>query len=192
MHPVNDVSNVDLRSAASNPEHSPAVPNLPEDNEFDAFLTHDWRLDADGRDNHQRVCRIAEGLKAHGIKVWLDEHQMQDDINIAMCRGIERSRVVVMFVTKVYCNKVDGDNAQDNCKGEFTYIQQLRKPVIPVPMERGMLNTQAWTGPVGMRYGTQLYVAQFTEDAIQTDEVGKLAAKIKDKIKATKGTASTR
>ena len=38
-----------------------------------------------------------------------------------MCRGIDNAKVVLVFITKRYCDKVGGDNEGDNCKLEFNY-----------------------------------------------------------------------
>ncbi len=41
---------------------------------------------------------------------------MEGDIKKNMCDGINNSQCVVVFITRRYVHKVDGDNAGDNCK----------------------------------------------------------------------------
>ena len=40
------------------------------------FLTHDWGIDEHGRNNHERVKRVNDWLKAHGVATWFDEEKM--------------------------------------------------------------------------------------------------------------------
>ena len=53
-----------------------------------------------------------------GLSCWLDEEQMQGDINLQMTDGIDNSAVVVAFITTRYVTKVNGKGprgADDNC-----------------------------------------------------------------------------
>ena len=54
------------------------------------------------------VKAIAKGLDARGIKVWLDENMMSDDITNQMSDGIDGSRLVSVFITALYITKVKG------------------------------------------------------------------------------------
>ena len=43
-----------------------------------------------------------------------------------MCSGIDGATVVIVFITKRYCDKVGGTSGQeDNCKLEFNYARRL-------------------------------------------------------------------
>ena len=42
----------------------------------DVFLTHDWGVDKEGRDNHARVAYINDLLKKGGITTWFDSEKM--------------------------------------------------------------------------------------------------------------------
>ena len=90
---------------------------------YDCFLTHDWGVDEDGRNNHERVARVCAGLKAAGLRPWFDEERMQGDINQRMVEGIEDSASVVCFVTSRYLQKAWGEGPSgddDNCKFEVS------------------------------------------------------------------------
>jgi ankyrin repeat protein len=67
----------------------------------DVFLTHDWGIDQFGRDNHMRVLRVNEALKKLGIVTWFDKDRMDGDVIQQMCDGIERTQLVVTFITQV-------------------------------------------------------------------------------------------
>ena len=58
------------------------------------FLTHDWGMDEQGRDNHGRVAKVNKWLKAHNIVTWFDEDRMKGNILQQMFQGIDNSRYV--------------------------------------------------------------------------------------------------
>jgi len=92
-----------------------------------------------GGGNHERVIRIEESLKeTHGLNCWIDKSQMKGgDFRKKMMEGIDRSAVVVVFVTKTYISKVTKGSSADNCKVEFDYAVATRtnKRMIFVVME---------------------------------------------------------
>merc|ERR1712146_69655 len=88
---------------------------------------------------------------------------MGGDINAAMTDGIDRSTVVVIFVTSNYLRKVAGQGPRgfgDNCMAEFNYTLNRRgvQNMITVVMEPGCRDTSRWQGAVGLRLGSRLYV----------------------------------
>ena len=107
--------------AISNPGPASAVGNQYK---YEAFLSHDWGKDELGRNNHDRVKKIFQALKEKGLSLWFDEVYMEGDIDKAMCKGIDESKLVIIFITKRYMQKVAGDNDQDNCQKEFNYAKQ--------------------------------------------------------------------
>ena len=94
------------------------IPGSSED-AFDVFLTHDWGTDVQGRNNHERVSKVNAALSAAGLVTWFDEERMRGDVVQQMTDGIDRSSVVLVFVTSNYIRKVAGEGPQganDNCK----------------------------------------------------------------------------
>ena len=65
------------------------------------FRSHHWGNDEESRDNHKRVKAISDGLRDRGIKVWLDENIMDEDLTNQMSDGIDNSRLVAVFVAVV-------------------------------------------------------------------------------------------
>lgn len=61
---------------------------------YDAFLSHNHR-------DKGRVRRLAEKLRARGVKVWFDEWTVQagDDIYLAVERGLEESRTLILCLS---------------------------------------------------------------------------------------------
>jgi len=131
--------------------------------QFACFLTHDWGTDELGRDNHERVGRVAYALQDAGLAVWYDEDKLAGDVNAQMATGIEESATIAVFVTQRYVTKVTGrgpSGSNDNCKYEFDYAL-LRKGVdrlIPVVMEPRCRSTSEWKGAVGGKLGPKLYI----------------------------------
>jgi len=88
---------------------------------------------------------------------------------------------VVVFVTRRYISKVASANDADNCKRGFNYAAQHRAgKMLAVPMEPGTRTLSAWTGPVSMILGSNLYEASFalddTDDAGWDEQLDRLAA----------------
>ena len=79
------------------------------------FLTHDWGVDGEGRNNHDRVAMINTLLKSCGFNTWFDEERMTGHIVQQMCRGIDGSQAVLVFITKRYVQKTNSEH-DDNCK----------------------------------------------------------------------------
>ena len=114
-------------------EEKKEISNLKISNQS-VFLTHTWVKDELNRDNHGRVGIVNKLLKAQGFKTWFDEDKMVGHIDNMMAKGIDESVIILVFVTKVYMEKVASEG-HDNCKGEFTYATNRNKKMIPIVME---------------------------------------------------------
>ena len=126
----------------------------------DVFLSHNWGVDNSVRDNHFRVSLINKELQDIGYKTWFDGDRMKGDLFKQMSQGIENTQSVIVFITQKYIDKVDGDNAGDNCKNEFNYaaIKKTSSNMVAVLMEREICDTRKWTGPVGLHLSTKMYI----------------------------------
>ena len=132
----------------------------PTDDSTDVFLAHDWGTDEQGRNNHDRVSVVNDALKQLGYKTWFDSEQMTGDIVDKMCDGIDKTKLIIVFVTQRYAEKVQSGSDNDNCKLEFKYAMRRRGAgnMVPIIMERRMKNPGDWKGPVGMALGGILAV----------------------------------
>jgi len=133
--------------------------DLPVKEGFDyhVFLTHEWGEDEKGRANHGRVAKLNRYLKERGMVTWFDEDRLEGDIEEEMCAGIDRSQIVLVFITKRYCDKVTGKDDADFCKKEFKYAVQRKKMLVPIVMEDRMKDTSDWAGTIGMNLGGKKY-----------------------------------
>jgi len=99
---------------------------------------------------------------------------MTGPIDNMMAEGIDNSDIILVFVTKVYMEKV-ARKVQDNCQAEFTYAKNQGKKMIPIVMESGMRDSKKWAGPLGLRLGGHLYV-----DMSETGSENDITALIKN------------
>ncbi len=133
------------------------------------FLSHDWTT----QNNHERVRKLKECLKKKGKNVWFDEDEFRNktsNISELMCRGIDESVYIVIFITKKYMEKVASLNASDNCKKEFQYseIKKTSDNMIPIVMEPELLDTGKWFGPVAMNLSGKLYIDYSEDDKLSS------------------------
>jgi hypothetical protein len=132
----------------------------------DVFLTHDWGEDELGRSNHERVSKVNKYLQSRGIHTWFDEERMNGNIRDKMADGIEHTRLVLAFITEKYRNKVNSNNAADNCYFEFNYatLERTGNYMIPIVMEPKMKNSRDWKGRLGAELGSHLYIDLTSDD----------------------------
>lgn len=157
------------------PEGGPTIIKKPlkkkkKKESFHAFLTHNWGNDEEGRNNHKRVVQFKKALSEFGIEnLWLDEERMTGNIVQQMCDGIDNSKLVVVFITQAYIDKVAGRSPKgysDNCLLEYQYAAGRKgsTKLIAVVMEDSCSDSSKWDGPIGMHLGTELYYA-FKKDS---------------------------
>ncbi|KAF0685614.1 Aste57867_22543 [Aphanomyces stellatus] len=148
----------------------------------DAFLTHDWGTDGS---THKKVSTINKLLKARGITTWFDEEKMEGNVKKQMIHGIDNARVIVVFVTQRYIDKVGGSNAEDNCQLEFNYAARRKtaSKMIPVLIDStpSLKNPATWTGEVGFVLGGHLYLDlsnAFNDEQLLATRIDELIGKI--------------
>lgn len=137
------------------------------------FAAHDW---GEGGANHRRVADVVARLQSRGVTVWFDENDMKGNILSAMCRGIDTSSVVLVFVTRAYMDKVEFGDEVDNVRREFMYAARTPEKLLPVRFDPDL--PKKWSGPVGMVLGSHLYcdLAGDITDAKVDDLVKRIAA----------------
>jgi len=144
--------------------------------DFWGFLTHNWAPDELGRSNHDRVAKVFQNLRAQGMKNWFDEEEMGGNVVSQMTSGIDRSSVVLVFITKLYLEKTAGAAARgenDNCFLEFDYASRKKdkQKMICVVMEPCCLDTSSWSGAVGMHLGGRIHIDCTSDDPAKFAQV---------------------
>jgi hypothetical protein len=185
------------------PDSNPPVPPSKEEEEvesesdkgpetgssFDVFLTHDWGMDEKGRNNHERVSRVNKALQKRGIKTWFDEEKMEGIIRHKMARAITQSKIILVFVTQRYCEKIETGNSLDNCFYEFNYttITRPSEHIEVAVMEERMRNSSNWGIRLRAELGSLLYT-DMVDDELKVFErqCDQLAERIRMKLKITK------
>ena len=133
---------------------------MPPSPKLKVFASPDW---GEGAATHARVRTVVERLRAHGVDVWFDETHMKGGILDAMCRGIDESDVVLVFVTRRYVAKVASGDETDNVRREFLYAAARPARLLAVRFDAAL--AAPWSGPVGMVLGSHLYVDLARPDA---------------------------
>lgn len=148
------------------------------------FLSHNWGADELGRNNRRRVSIVNKELKRIGYKTWFDEDRIRGDIDDRMAEGIEKTKCVIVFMTKKYYDKVTGKIANDNCKLEFNHAKRIRtsNAMIAVVMEPCMTNTREWKGHVGMHIAGRRYI-DMTENVENETYLRKQMEKLQEELR---------
>jgi hypothetical protein len=161
---------------------------LSERKPFHVFLSHSWGRDSHGRDTHELVALVNEGLKQRGLVTWFDAERITDDLDLDMTAGIDGSAVFLSFLTEDYCKKVNSGNEANNCRKEFKLAclrQEEGLVMIGVPLEETLARRPSgWPGVVAMHLGSKLFPASFCPSRIQAEngmetEIDKLADRIR-------------
>jgi hypothetical protein len=122
---------------------------------------------------------INKELKSLGFVTWFDSDRMTGMV-VDQVSGIDNASVIIVFVTQRYMNKVNGSDANDNCRKEFHYAADTKSStkMIPVVMEPRMKDIKSnWSGLTRMELGRQLYV-DFSNDNDFQSAIQQLKAEI--------------
>lgn len=130
------------------------------------FASHDWGVNAS---NHARVAQVVAELRRRKFAVWFDETHMRGNILDAMCRGIDSSDVVLVFLTSNYMKKVESGNDNDNVRREFMYAANTPNKFVCIKFDNTL--PTPWTGPVSMILGSQLYVDLTEISSVRIDSL---------------------
>jgi hypothetical protein len=126
--------------------------------DFDMYLSCDWAATND----RSRVEELHDQLQGRRTTSWLDTKQLNTGADIAEEMGtcVDKSNFVVVFITRKYIEKVQGDDANDACKQEFLHADNSKavSKMIPIVMDEEMKDTSKWTGPIGMSLTNATYI----------------------------------
>ena len=133
------------------------------------FFSHTWHTDKLGRDTHKRVYDLAKKLEKCGWTIWIDEDDMNGNIDAAMADGIDNADAIIVCLTESYCIKVNetakDPRRRDNCLKEWTYANVRNKLMIPVIMEPCLSSITNWPpGVVSLYFGSTLYINGTKDD----------------------------
>eukprot|EP00301_Raphidiophrys_heterophryoidea_P021330 c5794_g1_i3.p1 GENE.c5794_g1_i3~~c5794_g1_i3.p1 ORF type:complete len:172 (+),score=30.53 c5794_g1_i3:355-870(+) len=107
--------------------------------------------------HHGQIAQLSElcgrglGVNVHHVEDLLRPAEMNYVLDL-VSSGIEKCDLVVLFLTQSYVEAVNQTNNEgDLCKLEFGYISRRHQPstIVPVVLDRNLLNTASWNGPIG-------------------------------------------
>jgi GTPase SAR1 family protein len=112
------------------------------------------------------VVAMEKKLREKGYDIWRDENgssivpPLAGDTDESMARAVEKSSLIIVFVSKAYFSSV-------NCKIEAQYCRQKRKPLLFVMLDENYHTSsspEAVEGWLGLLIGTQLWYALWNVD----------------------------
>jgi hypothetical protein len=133
------------------------------------FITYAAGKDELGRDSSARAARINAALQQSGLVTKIDEDREKGDVTDKDHSSIDESAAVVVLVTKLYRDKVNGSDSKDKCRREFIYatISKGADLIIPVVMEPCMRKQDDWGGRLAMEIGALIYKDCYDDAAFE-------------------------
>lgn len=134
----------------------------------DVFISYQWG-------KQKEIIALFQRLTSLGFTCWLDIRQMGggDSLYDKIDRGVRGCKVMLSSVTTKYALSA-------NCRREVSLADALKKPIIPLLMEK-----IDWppTGPMSMVLTQLLYVNFSKDESIQLSWEGKYFDELLSKIK---------
>ncbi|XP_062598650.1 uncharacterized protein LOC134260086, partial [Saccostrea cucullata] len=133
----------------------------------DIFISYQWG-------KQKEISALNQRLTSQGFTCWMDIHQMGggDSLYDKIDRGVRGCKVVLSSVTTKYALSA-------NCRREVSLADALKKPIIPMLMEK-----IDWPpgGPMSMVLTQLLYVNFSKDESIQLSWEGKAFDELLKKI----------
>ncbi|CAK9035000.1 Probable serine/threonine-protein kinase roco5 (Ras of complex proteins and C-terminal of roc 5) [Durusdinium trenchii] len=118
--------------------------------QWDAFWSHSW---GEGQVTHWRVVKLADRLRdEHGIASWVDDKDMEGQINSAMATGISQSQTFCTVLTTDYADKVREQGKNGNCGREYFYAENHKdvEDFVPLVLDQDMRNPDELEGMIAV------------------------------------------
>jgi GTPase SAR1 family protein len=143
---------------------SPNLPVPPLTNPSHIMFSYCWGYKKD------HVIAMEKKLREKGYDIWRDENgssivpPLAGDTDESMARAVEKSSLIIIFVSKAYYNSA-------NCKKEAQYCSQKRKPLLFVMLDENYhtgSSPEAVEGWLGLLVGTQLWYSLWKLDQLES------------------------
>ncbi len=140
----------------------------------DIFISHTWRSDCSGRNNHNRCKILCDKLNKCGYSTWFDHYDMGRDVNNSIITAIDNCKVFIVCLTNAYCLKINDavkmNKINDNCFKEWNYAVYRNKTIIPVIMEESMLKSYTLKEGIINMYLNSLIYFDITDDDYENND----------------------
>jgi hypothetical protein len=113
----------------------------------DCYFCFDAGTDGYGQRNRNRVNYINDMLRSRGLSTSMLNERSNGPLTMNhLCSSIDKSRSVLLFLTRSYFNRVIGEDPNDYNKVQFNYAIRSKKidQIIPIIMEEEVLNANSW------------------------------------------------
>jgi len=118
--------------------------------------------------SHQPIMlKVRDKLQEEGFTVWIDLDEMKGSTLEAMANAVEDAYLILITVSSNY-------KASANTRSEAEYAFQLKKPIIPLMMERDY-KADGWLGFI---VGSKLWIDFIDENNIESSSLNNLVAEI--------------
>mmetsp|Transcript_19294 Transcript_19294/g.20913 ORF Transcript_19294/g.20913 Transcript_19294/m.20913 type:complete len:185 (+) Transcript_19294:641-1195(+) len=86
-----------------------------------------------------------------------------------MARAITTSRKILIFLTQVYCNKIESRNSLDNCYFEFNFALSHRRSedIIVVVLEESASRMSTWGDRLKAELGSLLFLKLTNDENLE-------------------------
>ncbi|XP_056022602.1 uncharacterized protein LOC125652678 isoform X2 [Ostrea edulis] len=164
------VENIVIPKKKQNKASTPAPAAKPAEKGTspDVFISYQWG-------KQKEISALFQRLTSLGFTCWMDIHQMGggDSLFDKIDRGVRGCKVVLSSVTTKYALSA-------NCRREVSLADALKKPIIPMLMEK-----IDWppTGPMSMVLTQLLYVNFSKDESVQLSWEGKYFDELLKKIR---------
>jgi hypothetical protein len=120
--------------------------------------------------NREIVLKIKEKLESYGYRIWIDINDIHGSSLDSMANAIENSFVVLICISERYRESI-------NCQAEAQYAFKIKKPIIPLILQKGYENVSGW---LGILMGDKIFI-NFTKY-----ELEECFKRLKNEIEAKK------
>ena len=116
---------------------------------------------------------IGERLRKRGLKVWLDENHLRDEVAKGIMNGLKRSKCVVVFLTKRYLERCE--NSNNNCAKEFKAAIKRHnvEGIVVALLDPALRDPNSWFGVVDYHLADKLYI-DLTNENDMDEPIGRL------------------
>ena len=123
--------------------------------DYDCFFSFDWGI-APEYSTYNQIKEIHTNLQLAGLNTCFDKEDITSNI--------DRSAIVVCFVTKKYMLEIYSTISVSNCNLEFHYAsrRKTQSSIIIVVLEAEMRNTEKWIGPLSSNLSGSTFI-DFTD-----------------------------
>ena len=129
--------------------------------------------------NRDIVLKIKENLESHGYKIWIDINDIHGSSLESMANAIENSFAVLICISERYRESI-------NCQAEAQYAFKIKKPIIPLILQKGFENVTGW---LGILMGDKIFI-NFTKYSIE-ECFKRLKHEVESKLETPKENNST-